>query len=291
MIRLLPHDALDRAGRPPHLWLRAAALASAAAVFAAGSAVGGSGSSSSVLTLQQSIAGHSRDLARLLDQTNTQMATLESDMKVIGGLDEQMQTLAGQTGAISTSTDQLGTRLGSVQLRIGAQGRALRRISRQVRALGVRMAAMNASVASQLALTRQMSGNFATVSRDMNAMTGDFTALIHQMGASVPKVSLFSTNSLESAYPGGDSAKYGALNLLPDTRVMSIMLPMITTLQTGGDLIGDKIAQTADDTLVGNLLASSVPDGTNVVSTVLPYDGRYGLPPATWFLGHRVGGF
>jgi hypothetical protein len=291
MSRLLPHGALDHPGRIPGLWLRAAVLAAAAVVLAAGVAPGGSHSSSNVLTLQESIAGHSRDLAQLLDQTNAQMTTLQTDMTVIGGLDDRMRTLAAQTGQLSASTDDVGTRLGSVQVRIGAQGRALRRISRQVRRLGVRMGAMQGSVAGQLAMTRGMSANFASVSSDMRAMTRDFAALIHQMGASVPKVSLFSTNALQTSYPGGDSSKYAALNLLPDTRVMSIMLPMITTLQSGGDLIGDKVAQTADSSLVGNLLAASVPDGTNVVSKVLPYDGRYGLPSATWFLGHRVGGF
>ncbi len=263
----------------------------AAALLAPGVAPGGSGSSSSVLTLQERIAGHSRDLARLLDQTNVQMTTLQRDMAVIGGLDTRMQTLSTQTSSLAGSTGDLGGRLGGVRGKVDAQGKALRTIARQVTHLSVRMAAMRQAVASQLATTRGMSANFASVSADMTGMTGDFSALIHQMGLSLPKVSRFSGNQLLAAYPGGDSALYGALNLVPNTRVMSIMLPMITTLQSGGALIGDKVSQTADTGVVGALLSTSVPDGTNVVSTVLRYDGRYGLPSPSWFLTHRVGGF
>jgi hypothetical protein len=290
-MRLLDHSALERGRRPPGFWLRLAALVAAAAMLVANAALGSSGSSSDVLTLQQSIAGHSRDLAQLLDRTNAQMTLVERDMAVIGGLDGRMRTIAGRTQDLNEATGQLGGRLGGVRAKVRAQGHALRLISRQVSGLSTRMQTVDAAVASQLALTRGMSQNFSTVSSRMTGMTGDFRSLIREMGLSLPKVSQFSTNELQTSYPGGDSAKYGELNLAPDTRVMSIMLPMIATLQSGGDLIGDKVSQTADSTLVGGLLSASVPDGTNVVSKVRPYDGRYGLPPANWFLRHRVGGF
>ena len=292
MRRLLQPTTLRRGPRLPLMGARIAAACAIALLLVPGAATGGTGGSSSILTLLESIAGHSRELAGLLDTTNQQMARVETQLAEIRALDEQMTTLVDQTGSLQTSTDSLAGKLAGVNAKIDAQGTTLARVARQVRSLGGRMTTLQASVAGQLSTTRAMSGDFNRISGRMRAMAGDFNALIRQMGLSRPEVSYFSQNELDKSYPGGDSAKYGALNLAPGkTRVMSIMLPMITQLQRGGDLIGKKISQTADAEIVGNLLKESVPDGTNVLSSIIAYDGRYGLPASDWFVRHRVNGF
>ena len=149
-----------------------------------------------------------------------------------------------------------------------------------------------------------MSAGFGSISTDMSGMAGDFDALIRQMGLSRGQVGYFAENDLLRSYPGGDATVYQNLNLAPKTRVMSIMLPMITTLQSGGRLISTTTRTEVDagnpNTLLADLLAVYVPDrsaygGLNVLSTVHRYgrSGRvaYGLPPASYFLGRRVGGF
>jgi uncharacterized protein YoxC len=300
MTRLLPLDALETVGRVPGRRARVVAIVAAVALLVPGTALGDAGSSTSALTLLESIAGHSQQLAGLLDDTNAQMTRLETDLGEIKGLDAQMATLVDQTGALRSSTDTLSSRLGGVGDRIDGQGRTLRTVSRQVAGLGSRMSALQGAVAGQLATTRTMSTNFGTIAGDMHGMAGDFDALIRQMGLSRDRVGYFAGNDLLRLYPGGDSTVYQNLNLAPKTRVMSIMLPMITTLQSGGRLISTTTATEIDpnnpNDLLAKLLAVYVPDrsaygGLNVLSTVHRYDGRYGLPPAAYFLRQSVGGF
>ena len=95
MTRLLPHDALSSAGRAPGLRARVTAVIAAAVLLAPGTALGDAGSSTSAVTLLESIAGHSQQLAGLLDDTNRHMDRLEADLGEIKGLDAQMGLAAG----------------------------------------------------------------------------------------------------------------------------------------------------------------------------------------------------
>jgi hypothetical protein len=291
MTRELNHRSLADTGRVGHLRIRVAAAIALAVLAGPGLALAGSDEPVSAMALLESIAGHSYALSGLLEQTNTQMGHLQDDLGELGALDTQMATLVDQTSALRASTDELRTRLTGVRTTIDRQGATLVTVADQVGVLGGRMGGLRASVAGQLAATNGMATNFGTISSRLAAVAGDFDGLIAQMGVSLPRVRVFADNALRSAYPGGDPTKYGEPNLAPGTPVMSIMLPMITQLQRGGALIGKKVTHTADVTLVDNLLSTSVPDGTNVLSTILPYDGTFGLPPSSWFLHRRVAGF
>ncbi len=286
-------DLLDGDFEAPVASLRSkvALLVVACALAAPASAPGGSGGSSNPLTLLASIATHSTELGGLLDRTNGQLTTIQADLGEVRRVQAQMATLDTQTASLRRSTGSLATRLGDVRLRIVRQGRTLGLVGGQVARLGRRMHGLQTQVAGSLQTTRGTAQSFGSISSRMRGMAGDFDGLLHELGASAPRVSFFSQNRLDRRFPGGDSSRYGALNLGRGTRVMSIMLPMISQLQSGGDLVGNKISQTASNDLVAKLLAASVPDGTNVRSTILPYDGRYGLPPASWFVSHAIAGF
>lgn len=287
----LDHRSLRDAGQARFLRLRVVAAVALAALAGPGVALAGSDEPFSAMALLESIAGHSYALSGLLEQTNTQMGHLQADLGELKALDAQMATLVDQTAGLKGSTDELATRLVGVRSTIDQQGRTLGTVADQVGALGHRMTGLQTSVAGQLTATSGMAMNFASISVRLSAVSDDFDGLIAEMGVSLPRVSLFADNELLKDYPGGDPTRYAEPNLAPGTPVMSIMLPMITQLQSGGALIGKKVSHTADAALVGDLLASSVPDGTNVLSTILPYDGAFGLPPASWFVHHRVAGF
>jgi len=291
MSRPLTHRSLQDAGRVGHLRLRVAAAVVLAVLAGPGMALAGSDEPVSAMALLESIAGHSYALSGLLEQTNTQMGHLQADLGELQALDTQMATLVDQTASLRTSTDQLAARLTGVQTTITQQGETLAAVADQVGTLGTRMSGLRTSVAGQLAATNGMAANFGTISGKLSAVAGDFDGLIAQMGVSLPRVRLFADNALLKDYPGGDPSRYAEPNLVPGTPVMSIMLPMITQLQNGGALIGAKASHVADSPIVDDLLTASVPDGTNVLSTILPYDGTFGLPPASWFVHHRVAGF
>ncbi len=291
MTNQLTQRSLHEAARVRFFRLRVLAAVALTLLAGPGVALAGSDEPISAMALLESIAGHSYALSGLLEQTNTQMGHLQADLDELQALDGQMAALVEQTGGLGTSTDHLATRLTTVKTTINAQGATLAAVADQVGTLGTRMTRLQTSVAGQLSATQAMATNFGTISSRLSAVERDFDGLIAQMGLSLPRVTLFADNALTRSYPGGDPTRYGEANLAPGTPVMSIMLPMITQLQAGGALIGAKVSHVADSPLVNDLLSASVPDGTNVLSTILPYDGTFGLPPASWFQHHRVAGF
>ena len=111
------------------------------------------------------------------------------------------------------------------------------------------------------------------------------------MSNSGPLTKEFANNRTRMTIVGGDAKKFKVPNLAPNARVMSIVLPMIKSMQDGGALPARKDSQSASNFIVGTALKRTVPDGTNVVANVVPYDGVYGLPGPQFFVDNRIHGF
>jgi ABC-type transporter Mla subunit MlaD len=261
------------------------------ALLAVPSTAASSGPSANLLDLQRQIAGQTSELGGLIDGTTTTMTRMDRDLTAIRQTDDDMRRLVRTTASLRATTDALARRLAVTRRRVAQQGRALAAVSRQVEAVGGRMGTLSNELRGSLDSTSQVAASFGRVQHDMGGMDRDFAGLLRQMGATVPKVSYFATNRVRAKSPGGDSARYSALNVAAGSRVMSVMLPMIATLQSGGLLITNKIGHTATSPAVDQILQRQSPDGTNVKATVQPYDGRHGLPSRAWFQTHRVGGF
>jgi hypothetical protein len=122
-------------------------------------------------------------------------------------------------------------------------------------------------------------------------MDANLKQAIGKMAESGPLTKAFANNKTRVAITGGSSKKYGVPNLAPDSRVMSVVLPMIRVMQEGGPLPARKDRHEASNFIVGSALKMQVPDGTNVVAIVKPFDGWYGLPDQDTFVQTRVHGF
>jgi hypothetical protein len=276
---------------PPTGIRRRAAVFVALAVLAFPPAAFSDGPSSVLTTLQKQIADQTTTLSALMDQTTGTMRRLDRDLGALTATNREMGNLVRVTADLERRTHALSTKLGTTRARVGAQSATLGRVQSQVTALDGQMGALGARLSGALASTDRMRGGFGGIAGRMSSMSHDTSGLLRAMGASVGEVTYFAGNRLQRRDPGGSSTRYGALNTLGGTRVMSVMLPMITALQRGGLLISDKVGHTTASSAVDQILRQQAPDGTNVKATIIPFDGHTGLPSQAWFLGHRVGGF
>ena len=153
------------------------------------------------------------------------------------------------------------------------------------------MSQLKQSVGGSARSTKAIVTEFSKIDAAIGSMDTNLKGAIGKMAESGPLTKEFANNRTRVAIAGGDSKKYGVPNLAPNSRVMSVVLPMINVMQNGGALPARKDRHEASNPIVGTALKLQVPDGVNVVALVRPFDGFYGLPNQQFFVENRIHGF
>ena len=263
----------------------------ATAFVAVATGLGGGDLTANPGALLRSIAAKSATLSDLLGRSNSTLTRIQRSLGPVEQLNGRMARLVDETGESGRRTRRIAVGLHRLDGGVGRQSTQLASIAAQLRTLDGQLGLAASETGRSLELTNGMSSSFAGMETSLGDIGLSFDALLRSMNLSVPQVSYFARNRVRGSLPGGASRRYKAPNVAAGTRVMSVMLPMIGALQNGGLLIARKDAATATSDFILELLNKQVPDGTNVRSTIHPFDGRYGLPSAGWFVSHPVGGF
>lgn len=261
-------------------------------LIAAPVAFSGNGqTSTNPLVLMRSVADSTYQIATLLDDSNETLAEIDANVKPLTELNGTMGKIATSAKGMDTKTGELDQALADVGGAVGGSKSKLGAVDRKLKGLGSGMGDLETAVNGSLKSTRSIVSDFRTIKRSMGGMDAALVQVISRMNTAAPATRAFAENRTVKAVAGGDGTKYGAVNIERGNRVMSVVLPMITTMQTGGPVVATKNSAKASNILVGSLLNRQVPDGTNVIAQVLPYDGFYGMPAPQYFVDHRVGGF
>lgn len=242
-------------------------------------------------SLLRSIAAKSATLSTLVGRSNATLDRIHESLGPLEQLDRRMARLADETGEARRRTRRIARSLRRLDRSVGREEAQLAAVAAQLRTLDAELGRTSAETGRSLQLTNGMSSSFARVERSLGGVAVSLDRLLAAMGRSVPKVSYFARNRLLRGTPGGLPARYRAPNVAVGTRVMSVMLPMIRSLQFGGVLVARKDGATASSEFILDLLNQQVPDGTNVRSTIHRFDSRHGLPPPGYFVSRAVGGF
>lgn len=260
-------------------------------LVAAPSALGGAGGSSNPLVLMRQVADSTWELTGLMKQSNKSLASIESNSSNLITVQGHMLDIAKATSGMEANTEKLNDRLGGVSDSVVDAGASLQRVDTKLNATASGMGQLKGDVSGSAASTRSVLGEFSKIDSAIGEMDASLRQAIGQMKASGPLVQEFAGNRTRVSIAGGSSSKYGVPNIDAGTPVMSVVLPMIHIMQEGGMLATRKDSHVASNPIVGTALKMQVPDGTNVVAIVKPYDGWYGLPNQQFFVGNRVHGF
>ena len=259
-------------------------------LVAAPTALGGAGGSSNPITLLRQIADTTYELTGLVSRSNESLARIDGHSGDLVKIEQNMAGISKAANGMSQKTTQLNGSLQRVGGDVAASKATLHTVSGRLTETGTGMTSIATGVDGSLASTKGVVREFATIDGSITAMQKNLTAVIARIGQSAPLTKSFANNQTRVSIVGGDAKKYGVPNFAPDNRVMSIMLPMIKTLQEGGPLPARKVSHTASNPIVNAALKIQVPDGTNVVVNVRPFDGFYGLPPSSYFVENQVHG-
>jgi hypothetical protein len=259
-------------------------------LVAAPSALAGNGGSSNPLVLLRQIASSTYELTGLVQRSNDSLAVIDSHSANLIAIEKSMTGISTAAAGMSHKTTALNSSLTQVSSDVKASKASLHDVSSKLQTTRTGIGAIAATVNGSLGSTKAIVVQFNMIGGSITTMQGNLVAIIRRMGNSNPLTKSFANNETRVAIAGGDSKRYGVPNFAPNNRVMSIMLPMIRTLQNGGPLPARKDSHTASNPVVGAALRLQVPDGTNVIVNVLPYDGFYGLPPASYFVNNKVHG-
>jgi hypothetical protein len=272
--------------------LRASALAACLlGVLVVGGGWAGGDLTANPAELLRSIALKSATLSGLLGESNATLQRIHDSLAPIEQLDARMGRLVDETAESRRRTRRIGGGLHRLERGVGRQRGRLGEIVVRLQGLDGQLGQASFETGRALSLTNGMGSDFASVEQELGDIAVAFDRLLAAMDMSVPKVSYFARNRLTKGSPGGLSRRYKAPNVAAGTRVMSVMLPMISALQGGGTLIARKDSATSSSQFLLDLLNQQVPDGTNVRSTIHRYDGRSGLPGSAYFVAHAVAGF
>lgn len=267
------------------------AMALITLLVAAPAAMSGAGESSNPVVLMHNIAASTYTITGLLNDSNHMLSRIDSNVKPIKILNANMVQIATATGGMKDKTQQLNEKLGKVGVAVsdsrGKLGTVDTKLVDTAKGIGDIKTAVNGSLGS----TKSVVSQFGAIGTSINAMDINLRKVIALMAKSTPLTKSFAENKTRIAVAGGDSAKFKLPNIVAGNRVMSIVLPMINTMQNGGVLVAKKESAKASNPLVGFLLNRQVPDGTNVGAIIKPYDGFYGLPGSAFFVNNRIHGF
>jgi hypothetical protein len=260
-------------------------------LVAAPSALGSGGVSSNPVQLMRQIADSTWELTGLMQESNESLAAIDENSSKLIELQQNMGAIATATGGMQAKTEQLNAKLGAVGEGVARSGERLGSVDARLGTTAAGMGQLKEDVAGSAKGTRAIVAEFAKIDSAIGSMDTNLKVAITRMAASGPLTKAFAENKTRVAVAGGNSDRYGVPNLAPDSRVMSVVLPMIRVMQQGGPLPARKDRHEASNPVVGLALRRQVPDGTNVVALVRPFDGFYGLPGEQFFVEHRIHGF
>lgn len=260
-------------------------------LVAAPSAMGGNGGSSNPITLMKQIANSTYDLTTLMTEANHWLSRTDENTKRLAGMQESMDSIAAATNGMAEKTTTLNETLGSVGGSVTASRKRLDGVNAKLARTSDSMGGLRTSVSKSATSTKAVVGEFDKIDAAISSMDTNLTAAITLMAKSAPLTTEFANNRTRVAIAGGDAEKFDVPNFAPNNRVMSVVLPMISIMQKGGSLPARKDRHVASNPLINLALRSAVPDGSNVVAQVLPFDGHYGLPGEQFFVKNRIHGF
>ena len=236
------------------------ALALITLLVAAPAAMSSDGRSRNPIVLMHQVAASTYDITGLMQGANKLLSRINDNARPLRQLSANMAGIKSSTEGMADKTARLSSTLADV----------------------------GDSVATSRSQLGVVNGKLSNTASQMD--TGLKTS-ISLMAQSEPQTRQFATNRTRISIAGGDGTRYGAPNIAAGSSVMSVVLPMITTMQRGGPIVVRKDGAKASNPLVGAILNRQIPDGTNVVLNAIPFDGFYGLPSQQWFVTHRVNGF
>lgn len=267
------------------------ALALITLLVAAPSALSGEGGSSNPIVLMHSIADTTHTIATLLDDSNALLSEVDANTRPLKLLSANMASIGASAEGMQAKTDSLSSKLSGVGQSVSTSKSKLGTVDTKLTATATGIGSIKTSVDGSLGATKTVVGHFGHIEKGITAMDANLKTVIARMGVSTPLTKKFANNKTRIAIAGGNPEKFGLPNIVPGNRVMSVVLPMITTMQNGGTLVARKDSAVASNILVRTLLNRQVPDGTNVGAIVRPYDGFYGLPKSDYFIYRQVHGF
>ena len=260
-------------------------------LVAAPTALGGNGGSANPIALMRKVADSTYDLTGLMAESNESLGAIDENSRHLAKLQENMGGIATATSNMEAKTKELNATLGKVGEHVTSSRETLVHVDEQLGATAGSMGELRTNVAGSAKSTKAIVGEFAKIDVAIRGMSKNLDGAITKMAASGPLTKQFANNKTRVAIAGGSSKKYGVPNLAPDNRVMSVVLGMTGVMQTGGPLPARKDRHEASNPIVGTALRFQVPDGTNVVAMVQPFDGYYGLPDSNFFVNNRIHGF
>lgn len=266
-------------------------LAMVTLLVAAPAALSGSGTSSNPIALMHSIADTTYTLTGLLDRSNKTLTAIDGNSQPLGELTASMAGIAASAKGMEQKTTQLDAKLGTVGAAVATSQQRLVGVDTKLTTSAEGIDALGGKVDGSLTSTKAIVKEFGAINGSIGSMDSTLKTTIGLMVATTPLTRSFAENQTRQSVAGGDGHKFGIPNIVPGNRVMSVVLPMIDTMQNGGTLAARKESATATNPLIGIILKRQVPDGTNVGAIVQPYDGQYGLPAREWFVANRVLGF
>ncbi|MCW2927929.1 MAG: hypothetical protein JWM86_1897 [Thermoleophilia bacterium] len=254
-------------------------------------AMGGNGSSANPIKLMRDVADSTYELTGLMHESNGSLKAIDSNSRNLIDLQGNMAGIAEATGGMAAKTMELNKQLGVVGGAVSNSNSRLGSVDGKLGSTAGSMGSLRTNVSASAASTKSIVTEFGQIDTAITAMDTNLKTTISQMAASGPLTKAFANNKTRLSVAGGNSKKYGVPNLAPDNRVMSVVLPMIAVMQHGGPLPARKDRHDASNFIVGTALKVQVPDGTNVVAMVRPFDGFYGLPDENFFVQNRIHGF
>lgn len=260
-------------------------------LVAAPSALAGGGGSANPIVLMKQVADATYRLTGLMKTSNGSLKAIDEHSSLLGGMQGSMGEIGKATGGMQAKTEQLNTKLGAVGTAVAASESKLATVEAELGSTASSMGTLRTNVSGSATSTKAIVKEFGLIDTAIGAMDSNLKVAITRMAESGPLTKAFANNKTRVSVAGGDSKKYGVPNLAPDNRVMSVVLPMIAVMQQGGPLPARKDRHDASNPIVGTALRLQVPDGTNVVAMVRPFDGFYGLPPSNFFVQNRIHGF
>ncbi len=260
-------------------------------LVAAPAALGGTGSSVNPAHLMRAIADSTWELTGLMEEANGSLSAIDDNSRRLIEMQEGMGAIAEATGGMRDKTEELNTKLTAVGENVQESGRTLASVDAKLDQTAAGMSQLKQSVSGSARSTKAIVTEFSKIDAAIGSMDANLKGAITRMAESGPLTKAFAENRTRVAIAGGDTAKYGVPNLAPDSRVMSVVLPMINVMQNGGALPARKDRHEASNPIVGTALRLQVPDGVNVVALVRPFDGYYGLPNQQFFVENRIHGF
>lgn len=294
---LMPHAGAGPGtplwGEPPRRQPIVPLLAMALVVLlvCAPAAMSSGGGSANPLQLMRDTARATYELAGLVDEANVALGKIDANAKTLTEMAGYMEGIRAASEGMQEKTERLSVSLAGVGAAVSESRGQLVTVDRKLAGTARGMAAKRATVSGSLRSTERIVGEFGQLDASIDGMDGDLEEVIGLMSASTPQTRAFAQNTTRLSIAGGDGRKYDVVNVVPGSRVMSVMLNMIGTMQRGGSIAARKDRAEASNPLVGTLLARQVPDGTNVNAIIQPFDGTYGLPGERYFISTPVNGF